>query len=111
MQFDFEEILNLIKIPLFIAGFLAFGIWYVVDTYKISRFEGKIKRGVKVWSRDLTYDTWKYLSAVKQDIVERKKLCFLAINQVLFEAKIVRPLFILALKPLAQHGYVWDMLT
>src|SRR5688572_9356527 len=76
MQIDFEEIIYLIKLLLFFAGFLAFGIWYVVDTYKISRFEGKIKRGVKVWSRDLTYDTWESLSAVKQDIVEQKKTLF-----------------------------------
>lgn len=76
MQINFGEATNLIIILLAFTIFIAFAIWLLVDTYLMTRFEGKVKRGIKIWSKELAENTWKYLFSIKQDIVEEKKTLF-----------------------------------
>lgn len=76
MELTGDQLLNLVSILLPIIAFIAFAIWFLIDNYRFYRFEGNIKRGVKIWSKELSYDSWQYLSALKQDIVEQKKMLF-----------------------------------
>ena len=62
-----SEVNNLIGISLWAIGFIAFGIWYLVDTYRIGKYEGKIKRGIKVWSRKLSNNVWQPLIGLNVD--------------------------------------------
>lgn len=66
---------------LIISAFVLFAIWYLIDMSLFDRYEGKIKRGIKVWSRELDIQSWKYLSSLKQDIVEEKEFLFLKFKQ------------------------------
>lgn len=62
---------------LFLASFIVFicfGMWFVIDGYLIRRFEGKIKRGVKIWSKELSHDSWQYLLNLRNDVVEYRKM-------------------------------------
>jgi len=61
---------------LIVVVFICFGIWYGIDSYLIFRFEGKIKRGVRVWSKELSYDSQQYLLGLKSDVVEYQQLLF-----------------------------------
>ena len=56
--------------------FVCFGVWYIVDGYLISRFEGKIKRGVKIWGKELSHDSLQYLLNLKNDVAEYQKAMF-----------------------------------
>jgi len=63
----------------FLAGimiFIGFGFWFAIDSYSISKYEGKIKRGIKIWGRELPYETQQFLLNLKADVVESKKVMF-----------------------------------
>jgi len=63
-------------LAIFVA-FVCFGVWFVVDAYLIGKFDGKIKRGIKIWSKELSYDSWQYLLGLKNDVVEYQTILFL----------------------------------
>jgi hypothetical protein len=71
-----EDYSFLIEILLIILAFFCFGIWYAVDSYLISRYEGKIKRGIKIWHRELPYESRQFLLNLKNDVIEYRKLWF-----------------------------------
>jgi hypothetical protein len=63
----------LLAIPSFFWGF--------VDLIALMRYEGKIKRGIKVWSKPLADELRKYLLSLSNPIIETRKNWF-------FETKI-----------------------
>ncbi|MBL8090979.1 MAG: hypothetical protein JNJ43_11655 [Anaerolineales bacterium] len=71
----------MITLALTISAFVLFGVWFLIDMSLFDRYEGKIKRGIKVWSRELDTKSWKYLSSLRQDTVEEKEFLFLKFKQ------------------------------
>jgi hypothetical protein len=59
----------------FFVAVLSF-FWGFFDLYFLMRYEGKIKRGIKVWSKPLSDDFRKYLLALSSDVIETKKTWF-----------------------------------
>lgn len=50
--------------------------WGFFDLIFLMRYEGKIKRGIKVWSKPLSDDLRKYLLSLPSDIIETRKTLF-----------------------------------
>jgi len=76
---DFLAVLRSIRnwlliISLFVA-ILSF-VWGFFDLYYLMRYEGKIKRGIKVWSKPLSDDLRNYLLTLSSDVIETKKTLF-----------------------------------
>ncbi|MFN3492690.1 MAG: hypothetical protein ACK40V_10765 [Anaerolineales bacterium] len=71
----------MITLILIISAFVLFGVWFLIDMSLFDRYEGKIKRGIKIWSRELDIKSWKYLSSLRQDTVEEKEYLFLKFKQ------------------------------
>lgn len=49
-------------------------VWGMVDNYYLTRYGGNLKRGFAIWDRKLRGETRQFLSALKEDIVETKKV-------------------------------------
>lgn len=71
----------MITLLLIIFAFALYIVWFIVDMSLFERYEGKLKRGVKVWSRELDAKSWKYLSSLQRDVVEEKEYLFLKFKQ------------------------------
>ncbi|MEP7135321.1 MAG: hypothetical protein ABI904_10350 [Chloroflexota bacterium] len=69
MQGSEKEIQNLLVIFFAVAGAFVFGVWFLVDTWRIRQFSGNIKRGQKIWSRELPDNSWQYLLSLRQDVL------------------------------------------
>jgi hypothetical protein len=65
---------NLLIISFFVAIISFF--WGFVDLIILMCYKGKIKRGIKVWSKPLSDDFRNYLLALQNDIVETRKTWF-----------------------------------
>ena len=59
----------------FALGFVSF-FWGFFDIRALIRYEGKIKRGFKIWSKPLSDDLKNYLSSLPRDVIETKKTWF-----------------------------------
>ena len=71
--FEGAETSYAIEILLVGCTFLVFAVWLLVDWYRFTRFQGKLKRGVRVWSRDLLPSTWQFLLSMQSDFVQQKR--------------------------------------
>ncbi|GEM_PF-5773260 len=71
----------MITLLLIILVFVLYIVWFIVDMSLFERYEGKLKRGVKVWSRELDAKSWNYLSSLQRDVVEEKEYLFLKFKQ------------------------------
>ncbi len=55
---------------LIVLAFVIFVIWMLNDFYRFTKFDGKLKRGIKVWSRGLPSDAWQTLLSMKTNFIE-----------------------------------------
>lgn len=65
---------NLLIVSFFVAIISFF--WGFVDLILLMRYKGKIKRGIKVWSKPLSDDFRNYFLSLQNDIVETRKTWF-----------------------------------
>jgi len=76
---NFLEILKSLWSGLLLLSFflavLSF-FWGFVDLIFLVRYEGKLKRGIKIWSKPLSDELRKYLSTLSQDVIETRKIWF-----------------------------------
>lgn len=64
--------LLVISFPVAVVSFF----WGFFDLYFFIRYEGKIKRGIKVWSKPLSDNLRNYLLTLSSDVIETKKALF-----------------------------------
>ena len=50
--------------------------WGILDLIVLMRFDGKIKRGVKIWSKPLPLGVRLYLSSLDKAVIEKRKIWF-----------------------------------
>jgi hypothetical protein len=62
---------NLIILSFFVAVISFF--WGIPDMILLMRFGGKIKRGIKVWSKPLSREAQQYLCSITADVIEKRK--------------------------------------
>ena len=72
----FDALLQATPMLFTFVAFIAFCVWFFIDIILIRRFEGKIKRGVKVWSKELSNESWQYLLNLKADVLVHRKILF-----------------------------------
>lgn len=63
-----QELLPGIAIILFLSG--------IIDNYFLTRYEGRLDRGITVWSRPLKSDEYLFLTNIQHDIVDVNKKRF-----------------------------------
>lgn len=57
--------------------FLAGLAWFVIDTYLLTRYGGRLNRGITVWGRHLLEDEYRFLTSLDKDIVIEAELGWL----------------------------------
>ncbi|HMS00765.1 MAG TPA: hypothetical protein PKE62_16055 [Anaerolineales bacterium] len=70
MLFEGSENFFVLEVLLFVLVFVAFSVWMISDFYRFTKVEGKLKRGIKVWSRQLPNNAWLALLSMKADFIE-----------------------------------------
>lgn len=48
---------------------LAVFVWFVIDGYLMTRYGGRLNRGITVWRRHLLEDEYRFLTSLDKDIV------------------------------------------
>jgi hypothetical protein len=69
-----NELYNLAVSVIILIGFFAFAIWYLVDVYRFRKYDGKMRRGVKISSRELPINILQHLQKIRTDEVSVKGL-------------------------------------
>src|SRR5574340_666044 len=72
----FDALLQATPMLFTFVALTAFCAWFFIDIILIQRFEGKIRRGIKVWSKELSNESWQYLLNLKADVLVHQKILF-----------------------------------
>jgi len=110
-RFDMENnILETLRLIWFGVILFSFGLaiisffWGFVDLFSLVRFEGKIKRGIRIWSKPLPEGARKYLTPFSGSVVKTRKIWGLKGELVLFALKMEKWSFIIGVPIRALHG-------
>jgi len=72
-------------VPLFIL-LLVCDMWGIADTYRLIRYEGKIKRGIRLFQKPLSEDLRLFLQALSANLLVKREASFIE-ELVISEAK------------------------
>jgi hypothetical protein len=74
-------------VPFFILFFSVFMMWNLFEHSRFTRFEGNLKRGVKIWVEPLPWETHQWLEMMPADFQDKQGFIRKEGREVLILAK------------------------